>query len=87
VPSGNFILSFFQQTKFEAGKYVNPRTFLSVQYQAYRPGIAIEHRTLDGWRFNAAIEPRLLLSEPRLNEQPIRTVRSYGGFIAREWRF
>ncbi|HEY7393386.1 MAG TPA: translocation/assembly module TamB domain-containing protein [Gemmatimonadaceae bacterium] len=87
VPSGNFILSFFQQTKFEAGKYVNPRTFLSVQYQAYRPGIAIEHRTLNGWRFNAAIEPRLLLSEPRLNEQPIRTVRSYGGFIAREWRF
>jgi translocation and assembly module TamB len=87
VPSGNFILSFFQQTKFEAGKYVNPRTFLSVQYQAYRPGIAVEHRTMDGWRFSAAIEPRLLLSEPRLNEQPIRTVRSYGGFIAREWRF
>ncbi|MGH9885485.1 MAG: translocation/assembly module TamB domain-containing protein, partial [bacterium] len=87
VPSGNLVGNFFTQTKFEAGKYVNPRTFVSAQFQANRPGASIEHRTADGWHFNASIEPRILLLEPRLNEQPFARVRSYGGFIAREWRF
>lgn len=87
VPSGNIVGSLLETTKFEAGKYINPRTFLSVQFQAKQPGIAIDHRTRDGWRFVANIEPRLILKEPRLNEQLLRPVRSYGGFIAREWRF
>ena len=84
---GRTLGNFFTQTKFEAGKYVNPRTFVSGQEQAGRIGASIEHRTADGWRFNATAEPRILLSEPRLNEQPYRTVRAYGGFIVREWRF
>jgi translocation and assembly module TamB len=87
VPSGNIVGNLFMQTKFEAGKYVNPRTFVSAQIQANQPGIAIDHRTRDGWRFNVSFEPRLILREPKLNEQPVRTVRSYGGFIVREWRF
>lgn len=84
---GRTIGNFFTQTKFEAGKYVNPRTFVSGQEQAGRLGAAIDHRTADGWRFNASLEPRILLSEPRLNSQPYRTVRAYGGFIVKEWRF
>ncbi|HEU4786739.1 MAG TPA: translocation/assembly module TamB domain-containing protein, partial [Gemmatimonadaceae bacterium] len=87
VGPGRTIGNFFTQTKFEAGKYVNPRTFVSGQEQAGRLGASIEHRTADGWRFNATFEPRILLSEPRLNSQPYRTVRAYGGFVVREWRF
>ena len=85
--SGRGIGNFFTQTRIEAGKYINPRTFVSVQEQAVNFGGTIEHRTADGWRFNATIEPRLVLLEPTLNSQPFRTVRSYGGFIIREWRF
>lgn len=87
VPTGNVVGNLFTQTKFEAGKYVNPRTFVSAQFQANRPGVSIDHRTADGWHFNASIEPRILLREPRLTDQPFTRLRSYGGFIAREWRF
>jgi translocation and assembly module TamB len=82
-PLGNF----FTQTRIEAGKYVNPRTFVSVQEQAGQPGFSIEHRTADGWRFNGSMLPRIILREPTLREQPTFTTRSYGGFVVREWRF
>ena len=36
---GRGIGNFLTQTKIEAGKYVNPRTFVTVQEQAVRPGI------------------------------------------------
>ena len=85
--AGRTIGNFFTQTKFEAGKYVNPRTFVSGQEQAGRVGATIEHRTGDGWRFNASALPRILLSEPQLNSQPYRTVTAYGGFVLKEWRF
>ncbi|MDB4878312.1 MAG: hypothetical protein JWM41_4758 [Gemmatimonadetes bacterium] len=84
---GNAFSNFILQTKIEAGKYINGRTFVSVQEQAFRPGFGIEHRTTDGWHFNASVEPRILLREPTLNNQPTRPVLSYGGFILREWRF
>ena len=84
---GNAANNFFLTTKVEAGKYINGRTFVSAQEQAGIPGLGIEHRTADGWHFNASMEPRLLLLEPRLNKQPYNRVRSYGGFIIREWRF
>ncbi|HEY4218934.1 MAG TPA: translocation/assembly module TamB domain-containing protein [Gemmatimonadaceae bacterium] len=84
---GNAFTNFVLQTKVEAGKYINGRTFLSVQEQARNFGAGIEHRTADGWHFNASIEPRVLLLEPRLNSQPYRSVITYGGFILREWRF
>jgi autotransporter translocation and assembly factor TamB len=86
VPSGNIVGNLFQQTRFEAGKYINPRTFVSAQFQANQPGIGIQHRTRS-WHFNASFEPRLLLREPKLSVQPIQTVRSYGGFIVKEWRW
>ena len=87
IPSGNIVANLFVQTKFEAGKYVNPRTFVTVSQQAGRPGFGIEHRTADGWQFNASISPRILLGEPMLTSQPFRIVQVYGGFIVREWRF
>jgi hypothetical protein len=85
--TGSGLASFFTQTKIEAGKYINPRTFVSAQEQAFRPGFGIEHRTADGWHFNASVEPRILLREPTLNSQTWRTVPAIGGFIIREWRF
>jgi translocation and assembly module TamB len=84
---GSAVKNFFVQTRVEAGKYINGRTFLSAQEQAGRPGLSIDHRTADGWHFNASTLPRLLLLEPQLNKQPYRTVQTYGGFIIREWRF
>jgi translocation and assembly module TamB len=84
---GNPIGNFFTQTRIEAGKYINGRTFVSIQEQAIQPGFSIEHRTADGWHFNASMLPRIILREPTLREQPTFTTRSYGGFIVREWRF
>jgi translocation and assembly module TamB len=85
--SGQGIGNFLTQTRFEAGKYINPRTYVSGDEQAGVLGASIEHRTADGWRFSASFEPRILLLEPRLNEQPTRTQKTLGGFIVREWRF
>ncbi len=87
--TGNGLTSFFTETKIEAGKYVNPRTFVSGQEQAGRVGLAVEHRTADGWRFSASWEPRVLLREPTLdlNKANFDTRQSFGGFVIREWRF
>jgi translocation and assembly module TamB len=87
--TGNGLSSFFTQTKIEAGKYINPRTFVSGQEQAGRIGLAIEHRTADGWRFSASWEPRVLLREPSLDlsKPNFDTRQGIGGFVIREWRF
>ena len=75
------------QTKIEAGKYITPQTFVSLQEQARNIGASIERRMGDGWRFNATFEPRLVLLEPTLSSQPSRPIRGYGLFILRDWRF
>ena len=87
--SSSSFTTFFTGTRIEAGKYINGRTFVGVQEQGGQPGASIEHRTADGWRFNASIEPRILLRAPTLSltSQPYRSTRSFGGFIIREWRF
>jgi hypothetical protein len=79
--------SFLTQSSIEAGKYVNPRTFVTAQTTGGRFGVGFEHRTADGWRFRASFEPQYLLLEPTLSKQPFIPVRRYGGLIAREWRF
>ena len=84
---GSSLGNFFTGTRIEAGKYINGRTFVGLQEQGGQPGASIEHRTADGWRFNASIAPRIILREPTLTQQPYRTTRSFGGFIIREWRF
>lgn len=85
--SGQGIGNFLTQTKFEAGKYINPRTFVSGSEVAGRIGLGIEHRTQDGWRFTASFEPRIVLLEPKLNAPQWRTQRVIGGFVLREWKF
>lgn len=85
--NGNTLGNFLTQTRFEAGKYINGRTYVSATEQAGRPGLTIDHRTADGWRFDFSVEPRVLLLEPNLTSQPIKTVQSYGGFVIRDWRF
>ena len=78
---------FLRDTKFEAGKYINPRTYVSVQEASKLFGAGIEYRTPDNWRFSAAFEPRVLLLEPNLKEFNTRTLRTLGAFVIREWRF
>lgn len=87
IPSGSVIGNLLTQTKLEAGKYINPRTFVSAQEQALRLGLGIEHRTADGWKFSLSTEPRILLREPTLIAQPWQTRQAFGGFILRDWRF
>jgi translocation and assembly module TamB len=85
--TGKGFSDFISNTKFEAGKYINPRTYVSASETAYNFGIGIDHRTADGWRFSAAFEPRVLLLEPNLKAVKTDTRRTLGGFIIREWRF
>lgn len=75
------------QTRIEAGKYISPETFVSLQEQARNLGATIERRRADGWRFNATIEPRLVLLEPTLSSQPSRPLLGVGVFVLRDWRF
>ncbi|HEY2164975.1 MAG TPA: translocation/assembly module TamB domain-containing protein, partial [Gemmatimonadaceae bacterium] len=78
---------FITQTKIEAGKYISPETFVSLQTQARNVGAAIERRTNDGWRITATVEPQVVLLEPTLNSQPYRAITSAGLFVIRDWRF
>jgi translocation and assembly module TamB len=82
------VLSFLQQTEFEAGRYVTPRTFVAGQLRlSATPGVRAVHRSPGGYRFEMTWEPRLLLREPTLSEQHSVTKRAFGLFLIREWRF
>lgn len=87
--SGNAFRDFIFGTKVEAGKYINPRTYVGAQTQAARFGLSIDHRTADGWRFTASWEPRVLLGEPTLDLTRVNAFpkQSFGGFVIRDWRF
>jgi autotransporter translocation and assembly factor TamB len=87
LASGSGIGDLFTQTRIEAGKYLNPRLFLGVQTVGASPGIRVEYRQENGWRFEGNMEPRILLLEPSLSGQVFRTRQAYGAFILREWRF
>ena len=78
---------FFTRTRIEAGKYVTPRTFVSVQEQVGNIGAAIERRTQDGWRITGTFQPQVVLLEPTLNSQPYRALRAVGASVIRDWRF
>ena len=82
------LLSFLRQTDFEAGRYVNRRTFVAGQLRlSATPGIRAVHRTPRGYRFETAWEPRIVLREPTLREQRSVTRRGFSLFMWREWRF
>lgn len=100
APGVEQIQSFLAGTEIEAGKYVDPRTFVAFQgtlpigtrragtgIRATPPGVRVEHRAAKGWRFEARYEPRYLLKTPSLSPQLPIVTSSFGAVLAREWRF
>jgi hypothetical protein len=83
---GEQLMNFFQSTRIEAGKYLNPYLFVALQVQQ-RPGARATYRTPKGWRYEATIEPRYLLEPPTLAIQKVRSKTTFGAFVIREWRF
>jgi translocation and assembly module TamB len=79
--------NFISTTRIEAGKYLNPRTFVSVQLYNNYPGVRLEYRTSKGWLYTAYTVPQALLSPPTLESQPSYPVQSFGALIIRQWRF
>jgi len=79
--------SFINSTRIEAGKYLNPHTFLGVQEYSNLPGVRLEYRTNHGWLYTAYTQPSVLLRPPRLEEQTWFRQQAYGGLIIRQWRF
>jgi translocation and assembly module TamB len=67
---------FVLATELEAGKYINPNTFVAFEgspsfIQRNRgcrvpPGLRLEHRTGAGYRIETSFEPRFLLRPPTL---------------------
>ena len=74
-------------TRFEGGKYLNPRTFVVGQVVDLSPGVRIQYREAKGWRYEATTERRFLLKQPTLSSQEFDRKRGYGAFIIREWKF
>lgn len=87
IVGGGNLSTFLADTRVEAGKYLNPRTFLGVQEQIQRPGLRLEYRTPKGWRYDLSFEPRVILLEPTLTGQPWRATQQLGAFIIHEWKF
>lgn len=93
---------FLKGTEIEAGRYVNPSTFVSV---ITTPGIfacgggrsqnssctilgaSFTQRTSKGYRFEVTLSPRYLLDPPTLVGQTYRSSAQLGAFVIREWRF
>jgi translocation and assembly module TamB len=93
---------FLKGTEIEAGRYLTPRTFVSLiatpgafacsrrsdpNSSCAAPGGAIQHRTAKGYRFEASLTPRYLLNAPTLSGQTAQSTSQFGAFIIREWRF
>jgi hypothetical protein len=84
---GGGLRSFLTQTRFEAGRYVDPQTFVAVQATGRFPGVRLEHRRPDGLRFEFTTEQRILLREPTLSGQQFVRRRAFGGFVILQRRF
>ena len=88
---------FFLGTEFEAGKYIDPQTFVAVEgvlpvrTRTVPPGIRLERRTPNGYRIELSYRPRFILQDPTLSEQergtPIAGTGALGALLIREWRF
>jgi translocation and assembly module TamB len=95
--------AFVLGTELEAGKYVNPNTFVAFEgspsFLQRRggckapPGLRLEHRTSTGYRIETSFEPRFLLRPPTLAQteencsKQITGTGAFGLFVFREWRF
>jgi translocation and assembly module TamB len=91
----NGLGEFVRSTEIQAGKYVNTRTFVGAQLRPAIfagegvPGARIEHRMKDGFRIEAALEPRYEVQIPSLQvpdgTPAVRAV--FGTFLILERRF
>src|SRR6185503_14519861 len=63
------LTTFLQGTRIEAGKYLNARTFVGLQYYTGLPGSRLEYRTNKGWRYNAFPQPSVQLNPHDLSGQ------------------
>ena len=79
--------NFITNTRIEGGKYLNPRTFVSVQLYNNLPGVRLEYRTSKGWMYTAYTQPAVMLSQPTLESQPSWNTQSFGALVIRQWRF
>jgi translocation and assembly module TamB len=87
LEGGNSVANFLKETRVEAGKYVNPRTFLGLQVHASYLGARVTHRDSRGFLYQTYWEPRVLLREPSLSGQSVATTSAFGMALIREWRF
>ncbi|HEX8850140.1 MAG TPA: translocation/assembly module TamB domain-containing protein [Gemmatimonadaceae bacterium] len=94
TPSG--ITDFVRGTEVEIGKYVDPRTYVSIQSRLTNPfggqksplGVRLVRRTGAGFQYQASYEPRYQVQTPTLApSQDVSTFGVFGAFIIREWRF
>lgn len=87
--------SVLRGTEIQFGKYLENRTFLSLQVRPdpaslKRPGFQISHQfsLKKGYRAEATFEPRYLPREPSLAKDRVPITTSvFGLFFIREWRF
>ena len=88
VTSSNGVGNFLTTTRFEGGKYLNPRTFVVGQMVGLNiPGARVQYRASEGWRYEASAESRYLLKPPTLSDQSFIARRAFGGFVIRQWKF
>ncbi len=80
---------FLKGTQVELGKYVDPRTYLSVQGRYGIPGVRLRQRTAKGFSYEVTMEPRYQVQIPTLepNRSDVKPLPVFGAFIVREWRF
>lgn len=89
--------NLLRNTGIEFGKYINPRTFVTVQTllawperenRPPPPGFSIQTRARRGLRLEASFEPRLGLTQPTLEDRRKRSSFGvFGAYVIREWRF
>ncbi len=80
---------FLKATEIEIGRYINPRTFVSVvgTLGGAAPGATLTHRTAKGLRLDVSFSPRYILATPTLAGQVYAPTSQFGAFLIREWRF
>ncbi|MDQ2930108.1 MAG: translocation/assembly module TamB [Gemmatimonadota bacterium] len=77
-------------TQVEAGKYVDRQTYVATQIRGSgtTPGFIVQRRLSKGYRIEASIDSRYLVTQPTLStEVPIRSEAAFGAFLIREWKF
>jgi translocation and assembly module TamB len=88
LANANGVGNFLTTTRFEGGKYLNPRTFVVGQMMGLNvPGARVQYRASEGWRYEASAESRYLLKPPTLSDQNFIARRAFGAFVIRQWKF